>query len=77
MDLNGKFVGRENKFHKQREITWFGKVCAAPLGGHLAPGFRKRFSCEWAVSDAAIYVRKPSLADRFREIRFFGIERSE
>src|SRR5947207_217221 len=77
MDLDGELVCRENEFDEQRKIPRFGKVCTAPLDGHLAPGFSKSFSGECAVSNAAIYVREPSLADRLREIRFFGIERGE
>jgi hypothetical protein len=77
VNLDGEFFGWKNKFHQQREIAWLGKICATPLGGHLAPGFSKSFSCEWAISNAAIYVREPSFADWFGQIRFFGIEWSE
>jgi len=72
MDLDGELVRGKEEFYEQRKVRYVRESSAAPIRGHLAPGFAKGFAGEWAGSDAAVDVGEPGFADGLGEIGLVG-----
>ncbi len=79
MNLDGKLIGREKKFHQKREFAEWASRCeigAMPFGRHFLPclieGAFKR-----ARFDLAFRSGEPGFTGGFRKIGFVGVDRRE
>jgi hypothetical protein len=59
MNLNGKLVGGEDEFQKERKVDVALKSRTTPRNAHLFPSLAQRPSGELAADDGAIKTSQP------------------